>query len=122
MVKNGMLDFEAAVLASIPEDVPYIKHMTDDRMALLRRALQQGLTDEQYQSLVKQQYIDRGFFKPAEGAVRARLDPYAMLRHYEDAYKARHPEWESPWKKRQRSWGRFRTKASRTIEEQWGLS
>jgi len=43
-------------------------------------------------------------------------DTWAMLRDFEDKYRAKHPQYKSPWEKRRKAWKSFVAKLERTYE------
>jgi len=114
---NGFLPFEARALSKVPiKGVPYMKEVINARRELLTKATEDKLSAKEYERKIKQIYIDNAFTKA--GAKRIEYSPWKMLRKAEDAFKVKHPEYESPWKKRRQGWMDFLAKAERTIEKQ----
>jgi len=114
---NGFLPFEARALSRVPiKGIPYMKEVIDARRELLSKATEDKLTTKDYERKIKQIYTDNAFTKA--GTKRIEYSPWKMLRKAEDVFKVKHPEYESPWKKRRQGWMDFLAKAERTIEKQ----
>lgn len=106
--------------------VPYWKQFVQDRQGSLRKAVRMGRasgdsdtqTVTDYIKGVKLIYKGKGWLKRVRG--RIKLDVWKMLRDYEDKYRARKPQYESPWQKRQRRMSSedFHAKAERTMQRQ----
>lgn len=114
--KRGFLPVESDILSKIPFDVPYISNIIKDRMDLYKKCIDRNMTRGEYLNYIKQLYIDKGYIKPGKGVIRANIDVWAMLRGYEDLYKQKNPEYDSPYKKKRTNWNDFMTKAEKTIE------
>ena len=100
----GLLPFEARPLSKVPwAKAPYMKDMLNERRRIVRNAHAQGLTDKQFEDLVKDIYR-RNNYITLDRIGRRKLDPWRLFRTHEDTYRAKHPEHTSPWVKRQRNW------------------
>ena len=114
----GFLGFEAEALSVYPLNlVPYIKSMIRDRRNLLRDALRHNATAAQYKAAIIEDYHKDGFLKRNKVG-KAVPDVWAMVRDYEDRYKAKYPAYESPGIKKRRIWVDFMAKVERTIAAQ----
>jgi hypothetical protein len=111
-----MLPFEAQALSKVPSNVPFIKSVASERKKLLRQAQKENWSAARYEREVKDIYNQGSYTKLSKRGIV--YDPWKMLRRHEDNFKARHPEYQSPWKKRQRVWRDFLAKAEVTIERQ----
>jgi hypothetical protein len=89
------LRIEAADLSFVPFNVPYYKQLIRDRAKKLRQAVKDGWTKEQYQQSIIKDYIERGWLRRKRG--RDVPDAFKLLRAYEDRYRDRQPQYESPW-------------------------
>jgi len=94
------LKFEALQLSKIPlNSAPYIKNMYNDRVELRNKAIDAKLTEHEWKMSIKNLYKERQCIK---GNLLTMKDFWRMLRWYKDLYSDTHPNWESPWVKRQR--------------------
>lgn len=118
---NGFTNFEAAVLSNVPLDVPYMKDLVADRKQRKADAIEKGLTEDQYNVKVRQDYIDNKFYKEAGVGRRARIDVWKMFRDWKKRFEAQYPNYESPWKKRRRNWVEAMEKFDRTLAKQHGF-
>lgn len=116
----GFLPFEARPLSRVPSNVPYFRQLVMDRANDARAAKARGVTRGQYEDKIKGQYRREGWLKKDRlGKVVA--DAWQMLRAFEDRYRARQPEYESPWEPRGRKLKDFIAKIERTMATQRGL-
>ena len=118
---KGLTNFEASIISTIPLNVPFIKDLILDREYDKAQAIRNGMSEGEFVSMIKQQYIMNGFFKPAIAGRKAKLDVWAMIRDYEKKFKDKHPSYTSPWMKRRRNWVLARDKMERTIAAQGGM-
>lgn len=120
MRKAGLLPFEAHAFSRVSlEDVPYMKQILAERRELLARATGDDLSQAQYEKLVKQMYIDGSFTKVGKkGDIL--LDPWQLLRKKEEDYIAKHPDYQSPGKKKLKIYKDFVSKWEQTIDKQRG--
>lgn len=99
LIKSGFLRFEARTFSAMPLKVPYIDVMLKQRRKELEEAREQKLSRQEFEKQIKQRYIDNDWFEVKHPN---RYSPHAMLREFEHSYKQKHPEYESPWKKRKK--------------------
>lgn len=113
---------EARPLSKIPTRVcPYLRALMRERRDLARRAIAQGKTIGQFEDQIKELYrVNRWLKRNRVGKIVA--DPWKMLRDYEDKFKAKNPQYTSPWEKRWKDWGEFQRRIERTIAKQRGAS
>jgi len=115
----GFLPFEARALSKVPlKGVPWMKKMIRERYQLYKKAKQEKTSQKAWERQIKQIYIEEDFMFLGAGKWRAEYDPWQMLRSYEDKYKAKQPQYESPWKKRRKGWKDFIAKYERTVKKQ----
>jgi hypothetical protein len=113
---TGFLPFEAKELSKIPFKVPYIDAMIKERYSYLKTAAKQKSTKKNWEKMIKDFYVDRGFTKKNKQN-RTILDPWQMMRDFEFKYKNKHPEYESPWEKRRKKWKDFVKKIENTYSK-----
>ena len=78
------------------------------------------MTAQQYEVQIKLTYAKNGWVRRSKkGQVVA--DPWKMLRDFEDRYKQKNPEYDSPWEKRWRDWKDFLGKYEKTVAKQRGV-
>lgn len=119
---NYLLPFEANPLSRVPEKVcPYIKGLMRDRYKLFLRAKALGTAKEVFARQVKELYRIKGWTKK-DRLGRLRCDVWKMFREFEEKYKAKFPEYDSPWMKRVRNWRFARAKIEHTMAKQRGLA
>ncbi len=115
LVNAGFLPEEAGTLLSsmrrlptgkrirvnpLPLDIPYVKEMIRERARAFRRAKKEGIINtwkEWRETIIDGVYVNFDYLND-EGEV----DPWKMLRHWEERYKDKHPEYESPYKEKKR--------------------
>lgn len=90
--------------------------MIEDRVMLLREGIAEGITKAEWLRRVKGLYDKNKWLRA--GIERIERDPWKMLRDYGDRWRARQPQYESPWEKRGRRWQDFQRRVERTIEKQ----
>ena len=119
---GAFLPFEARPLSKVPVGIcPYFRAMIDERRAEAIKAGHQGLTKTQWEDRIKDRYqTNKWLSLNREGKVVA--DPWKMLRDYEDRWRAKQPEYTSPWEARYRKWKDFYSKLERTMAKQRGLT
>ena len=117
----GFLPFESRALSKVPvKTCPYIGHLIEDRYKMFTEAQRDKVTAQQYENRIKALYRDNKWLRA--GKVRIEFDPWRMLRDYEDRWRAKQPQYTSPWQKRWRDWKGFLAKTERTIQKQKGIS
>jgi len=119
----GFTGFEARALSKVSPRVPYMMPAMKERLEEYSKAIKwakrQGLTEAEFNKRwlthVKRQYIAKGW--------KHRSDPWGvtvafrMLKAKERDYKYKHPEYDSPWEKRQKQWRDFIAKIDRSYEK-----
>lgn len=112
---HGLLPFEAQPLSRVPpEKCPYFEDLLESRATMLRKARQLGFTQRQFDAQIKELYrVNDWTKKNRKGEVIA--DPWKMLRNWEDKYRDKNPEYESPWEPRQRNFRGYQTKVERVM-------
>ena len=114
--KNGFLPFEARPLSRVPHRTPYMPQLIATRASLLARARREGWSKIRYNIAIKESYRRKGWRK-LNRVGKIVNDPWQMLRDYEDRYKDKHPEYNSPWVKKQKGWRDFTSKFDRGLEK-----
>ena len=117
----GFLPFEARPLSNVlVPKCPYLAAILADRREEFKRA-QKTMTAQQYEVQIKLTYAKNGWVRRnKKGQVVA--DPWKMLRDFEDRYKQKNPEYDSPWEKRWRDWKDFLGKYEKTVAKQRGAA
>lgn len=119
MRRAGFLPFEARPLSKVPFAIcPYLRRLIREREGELGKARRQGATQRQWEDHIKGRYAANRWLRAGKKKIEA--DPWRMLRDYEDKWKAKQPQYTSPWQKRWRNWKDFLAKAERTIAKQKG--
>lgn len=96
LIESGFLPFEARTLSKIALKVPYMRLGIQERRSAHQDALREykardvRLTKAEWVEIIREMYITRGWLREGKG------DPWQMLRAWEERYRARHPEYESP--------------------------
>lgn len=90
--------------------------MIEDRVTLLHEGIAEGITKVEWLRRIKGLYDTNKWLRA--GIERIERDPWKMLRDYGDRWRARLPQYESPWEKRGRRWQDFQQRVERTIEKQ----
>ena len=120
--KCGFCGFEARALSRVSPRVPYIMPLMKERLAeyerAKKRAQRQGLSEvdfnRQWLTHIKRRYLVKGLKRRTDtwGVTAA----FRMLKQAEKEYKYKHPEYDSPWEKRQKQWRDFIAKIDRAYE------
>lgn len=114
----GFLPFEARALSTVPrKPVPYFREIIAERRKEFAKVKSGKMSWTAYEKKIHKMYSDNAFTKAT--ANRIVYDPWKFLRHREDEYIQKHPEYQSPWVKRRRAWVDFTRKADRTFERQY---
>jgi len=116
---SGFLPFEAKALSKVPPQTPYMKDMIIERIKTVKEYRAEGKNNAFIKNQLKQYYVANDFLKHKTGK-RATLDPWKMLRSWEDRFKNKTPEYTSPWQKRRKSWVDYTGKAERTLAKRKG--
>jgi hypothetical protein len=99
--------------------VPYLSELLKERKEMAKTAMRTKTGRTNFEVQIKELYKLNGWVtKTRTGKTVA--DPWAMLRHWEDKWRARYPQYESPWQKRQKNWRDFLPKIERTMQKQQG--
>lgn len=121
--KAGFVNFEARALSRISLKVPYMLPLMKERYAeyqrAIKRAQKQGITEigfnKQWLTHIKRQYIMKGWkYRSDSWGVTV---AFRMLKAAEKAYRYKHPQYDSPWEKRQKDFRDFIAKIDRTYEK-----
>ncbi len=114
----GFLRFEARPLSKVlPRICPYFMDMIKGRRDMKGRAQKMGATEKQFEAQIKELYKTNGWLKRNRvGKIVA--DPWRMFRDAEDLWKAKFPQYDSPWMKRWKDWRNFQKKIERTLAKQ----
>lgn len=114
--KSGFLPFEARTMSRVPFRVPYMDVMIKERFKGFDEALAKGVSRTGWEKIIKNFYIGNNWRKRTRLG-RMKYDPWQMLRDFESKFRAKHPEYESPWEKRRRSWRDFVNKLEKTYQK-----
>ena len=119
---DAFLPFEARPLSRVPFAIcPYMRQLIRDRRNELRQAKKEGLTKERWEDRIKERYRSNRWLK--YNRVRKIVaDPWQMLRDYENKWRAKQPDYSSPWEARMRKWKDFQAKLERTMQKQRGFA
>ena len=117
---SGFLLFEADDLCVIPGYVPYFKRLIRERQSELENWLRAGRTMAEWQLHIRAKYVDHKWGKEDAGGFKA--DPWKLLRAFEEDYRDRNPEYDSPWEKNKRRRLDFLAKIERTMTKQRGMA
>lgn len=139
--KVGFLPFEAEPLSKVPfyivvwkgktagQKIPYMERVVRERRKLqtntLKAARERGLTKIEWGKAWKRKITElynHNRWLKRNKAGQLVPDPWAMLRDFEDRFKHRTPEYESPWQPRQRDYRKDIAKLEETLRRQRGLS
>lgn len=112
----GFLPFEARELSKVPFKTPYMDVLLKERYKRYQSALDRKLSRAEYERQIKTMYFD-GKWRRRTRTGKIAYDPWAMLRDFEDRYRAKNPDYSSPWEKRRKAWKDFVGKLERTYEK-----
>jgi len=115
---NGMLYSEARRMSLLPnrENYPWLKELENERRKQWKAARRRGISRKRFEEAIVSDYRSNNWL--VRGLKQVQVDVYAMLRNRCDRYRAKHPEYESPWEERQRSFMRYARAVDRTIKQQ----
>jgi len=113
----GFLPFEARPLSRVPSYVPYFRAIVKERRDLERKALKMGTKRAAFEGQIRELYRVNGWLKKNK-ASKVVADPWAMLRDFQDKFKDKNPQYDSPWEKRQRNWRDFQSRIEKTLARQ----
>lgn len=114
MKAAGFLPFEYRELRKVPFSVPYMRPLIKARLKQHLAYIAEGNTEKQWHKFIRQEYRNHDWMQ------NGIYDVWQMLRDREHRYRARHPDYESPWesKRVKRSSADFERKFGNTIEKQ----
>ena len=112
--KVGFTKRESYILSKVPFRVPYMDKLMKQRFKLATEAFKKGLSRPAFEKQIVERYRNNGWIATTR-AGRKLIDVWAMLRDFAAKYKAKHPEYDSPWEKRQRDFKNFMRKVDKTI-------
>ena len=107
---SGFSKPEAAELSKMTMaqlNTPYIKRMIAERSRLYSKAMAAELSEAEFHRRMKLKSHAKGHTKQRNG--KRVPDIWAQLRDYEDDYKAKHPNWKSPFVKKLRDFVAFQS-------------
>lgn len=90
------LPFEARELSKVPFKTPYMRGGIQERRRAYRDAIKEykardmRFTKAEWVEIIREMYIAKDWIKEGKS------DPWQMLRTWEDKYRDKHPEYESP--------------------------
>lgn len=117
----GFCKFEATELSHVPFNTPYMDALIKQRFRLFQKSITEGKSRAEFDKEIRREYIQQGW-RQKTGVRSYKFDPWAMLRHFEHEYKQKHPNYQSPWKKRRQRWVNFTAKVEFTMKknrDQW---
>lgn len=112
----GFLPFEAMALSKVSDSVPYVANMRRKRKGDLTKHTKAGKSKAAWRAQIIAMYKRSGYTQTDKQGNEV-YSPWAMLRDYEDRYKDRHPEYTSPFLKKQKVYRQFGSKYERGIEK-----
>lgn len=113
---SGFLPFEAKELSRVAFRVPYMDVMIKERYKRYKAALDRKLSRAEYERQIKTMYFDSKWRRRTRTG-RFKYDPWAMLRDFEHTYRAKFPDYQSPWERRRKAWRNFVAKLEATYEK-----
>lgn len=113
--KSGFLPFEASTLSKVPRSLPYMRLFIKERQGMLAQSISDKKSNNDYIADIKKIYTDNAYTRDKRGKIY--LDPWQLLRRFEDDYIKKHPEYQSPWAKRRVKWMNFVDKAEKSIRK-----
>jgi hypothetical protein len=100
LIRWGFLPFEAQELRIIKNPPPYFKQLIMQRRSMRMNAKKYGWSEAEFSRRVKSVYEKERIAKRILGRKETRYSPWDLLRKYEDRYKDRHPNYETPTAKK----------------------
>jgi len=121
--KAGFVGFEARAFSRVSPRVPYMlplmKVRHEEYQRAMKRAQRQGVSEadfnKQWQTHIKRRYVAKGWKRRSD--IWGVTAGFRMLKDAEKAFKYKHPEYDSPWEKRQKDWRSFIAKIDATYEK-----
>lgn len=119
----GFTGFEARALSHVSPQVPYLLPMMKERLVEYSRAIKQakrqGIAEtdfnKRWETHIKKRYVAKDWKHRSD--VWGVTVAYRMLKAAERIYKYKHPEYDSPWEKRQKDWRDFVAKIDKSYEK-----
>lgn len=122
--KAGFLPAEAHIFSRVPEKVPYLRAMVQDRKIILNKAIKRQVTEKKYRETIEKLYKKKGWSEYAIIANRRKYKMnasafYKMLREYEDKFKDEKGSsaFKSPWVKKQKTTRDFEKKFDKAFQQ-----
>lgn len=115
LIAASFMPFEARELSRVAFRVPYMDVLIKERYKKYKGALDRKLSRTEYERQIKAMYFDSKWRRRTRTG-KLKYDPWAMLRDFEHNYRAKHPDYSSPWEKRRRAWKDFVSKLDATYE------
>jgi len=116
LIDRGFLPYEAQALSKVPRKIPYMPTLVASRVKLHNRAKRDNWSAARYTRHIQKMYIDKGWMTLTRRGKQT-YSPWAMMRDAEDRYKDKHPEYKSPWLRKQKQWRDFQSKYARGEEK-----
>ena len=116
LIDKGFLLFEAQAMSKVPRKVPYIPTVIASRVKLRNRAKRDNWSATRYRKYILDMYRTKGWMTLTRRGKQT-YSPWAMMRDAEDRYKDKHPEYKSPWLRKQKQWRDFQSKYARGEEK-----
>lgn len=119
-IRQGFYPQEAIEFSKISREgmkASYVRYLVRSRRRTVDNLKRYGYSESQIRDYIKNQYIDNGFIK-YDKIGRKRLDPWALLREYEERAYRRGEEYDSPWKKRGRTKAQIKKERKRTTRRE----
>lgn len=120
LIKIGMLKFEAGELCKVQYWPVYFARLCKERKTRFKQHIAEGKSYADWETLILFEYEVHNWVRKKKGVVVLRrglpiADAWSMFRAFEDKYKDRKPEYESPWEKKARDFRDFQPKVERTL-------
>lgn len=114
--QTGFFPLEAQVLSKVPFSVPYMDKLIMERYKRYSAAMARKMTRAAWEKQTHDIYRENKWIKRTRAGI-LKYDVWAMLRDFEDRYRAQNPEYESPWQARRKAWRDFVTKLEATYSK-----
>ena len=108
---------EAKELSAVSFSVPYMKPLLIERVKEYDKFIAEGNRATMWIGYLTQTYIANGWTRQQRGGQYV-PDVWTMLRAFEHTYKAKFPDYESPWRKKRKNWKDFVAKLEHTYQKQ----
>ena len=93
--KAGFLKFEARDLSRVPFNIPYMRPLIKQRADQYNKAVDDEWTIGQWEKAINKRYHDNQWLDS-----KGKPSAWALLRDFEHKYRAKYPQYDSPWQKR----------------------